>query len=62
MADVPHGVDGRVLLIKYNQQRRCGGAASQRSAVQPLSWEREQMEGVSGESRQISLKTSPELK
>lgn len=40
MADVPHWVDGGVLLIKYDQQRRCCDAASQCSAVQSLSWDK----------------------
>lgn len=36
MADIPHRVNGGMLLIKYDKQRRCGDAASQGSAVQSL--------------------------
>lgn len=37
VADIPHRVNGGMLLIKYDKQRRCGDAASQGSAVQSLS-------------------------
>jgi hypothetical protein len=33
MADIPHRVNGGMLLIKYDKQRRCGDAACQSSAV-----------------------------
>lgn len=37
VSNIPHWVNGGMLLIKYDKQRRCGDAASQGSAVQSLS-------------------------